>query len=678
MVEALQDYLYKMNTNFISNFLSGEGINLDRFYSHINFINVSGSIVKNSVYPNETQFGSNVSGNFIFDEYHPSVFTSCYKYSDLSGSGLFDANNSLKLNQRLNSGQKTILLHFENEVSNNYANTNLIGKNKVLFDFCSPESSTDQFSYSVSLTDKNDMLIEFSGQKSGIVEYNKSFVKDSLPDKNIICLSLKNNRINLIQPDVNTNTFIYNELKINQNYDDVTKEMYIGNKVNFIKNTHTGFSGVLKDVIVINQILNENQLLRLTKIVGQTGELYSGINLTPDPYKIYYSGKVNPTGIIGTGIIRYDRVVQETINTNCGDNSSCNIYVLSGVTGLLTGYKIEYSAEEQITEDFTNQKIYPMYDPNLFNNYSDYNIKDLLTNTRDIYEIQTYEDDVLSDIYTGSGLNYLPDDLNYIFYNGRVVKDFITGLNSLKISGAKQMIFVSGAKKESRVNGSYIESGIYNYNRYINGIPVPVTKKTLYASINESNYFIRWTNNSGWTIIGNNMPIYGSSENVSNPDEISLSSWFSYSGYINMPNIRKYQYINIIKKLNSKSLYFVDYTVNKYISNTGIDLSYFNKYNVFLDGLKLIEHKDYGKIGNSIYFDFDINNKKLLILEDSYTEKITGNNISDNLKIYPKKHLLWVNGLLKIDGIDYNNKKYNLNGGYFNNIERNNIQILMI
>jgi hypothetical protein len=266
-------------------------------------------------------------------------------------------------------------------------------------------------------------------------------------------------------------------------------------------------------------------------------------------------------------------------------------------------------------------------------------------------------------------LNYLPDDLNYIFYNGKIIKDFMTGINYLKISGAKQMVSISGSQ-QAKANGLYVESGVYDF-------PVVVTKKTLYASISQNNYFIRWTSTSGWTIVGDNMPIYGSSSNANSPDEIAKSSWSSYSGYTNMPSIVKYQYINVVKKLNSKSLYFPNYIVNKYISNTGIDLSYFNQFNVFLDGLKLIENKDYGKINNSIYFNFDINNKNLFILEDYYSQKVTGYDIDHNFKIYPQKHLLWINGLLKIDGIDYNNQKYNLNGGYFNNIERSDIQIFM-
>ena len=669
MEEALERCLDKMNTNFISNFLSGQGVNLDKFYSHINFANLSGSIIKNNVYPNEIQFGSNISGNFIFNEYHPAIFTSCYKYNNFTGSGLFDGNNSLKLNQKLDSGQMIILVHYDNKINNNYLNTNLIGKNKVLFDFSSSPSGSDQFSYSVSLTDKNDMLIEFSGQKSGSVEYKKSFLKDSLPDKNIICLSLKNNSIDLFQLDINMNTYTSNTLKIDQNYNNIIKEVYVGNKFNFVKSNHTGFSGVLNDVIIINQTLDENQLLGLTKIIVQTGEFYSGINFAPDPYKIYYSGVVNPTGIIGTGIIRYDRVIQETLSINCGGSSNCNIYASSGVTGFITGYKVEYSAQEQVSQDNINQKIYPIYNSNLFNNYSDYNIKDLLTNSGDIYEAQAYNDNVNLDIYTGSGLNYLPDDLNYIFYNGKIIKDFMTGINYLKISGAKQMVSISGSQ-QAKANGLYIESGVYDF-------PVVVTKKTLYASISQNNYFIRWTSTSGWTIVGDNMPIYGSSSNANSPDEIAKSSWSSYSGYTNMPNVVKYQYINVVKKLNSKSLYFPNYIVNKYISNTGIDLSYFNQFNVFLDGLKLIENKDYGKIDNSIYFNFDINNKNLFILEDYYSQKVTGYDIDHNFKIYPQKHLLWINGLLKIDGIDYNNQKYNLNGGYFNNIERSDIQIFM-
>ena len=666
-----------MKTEFIYNFLSGEKIGFEKFASHIDFNYISGSFVKNNRHNNEIQFGYNpTSGNFIFSEYSPGVFTSCYKYSNLSGSGLYDGETALKLNKNFNSGNVTILINYINNV-NNYKNTNVSGKSKILLDISSDPDNADAFSYSIGLTDNNNFIIEYSGRKSGVTEYKKNFVYDILPSNNIACVSFKDNYINFYQIDINTNFYDLNSISLARNLNNLDKSIYIGNKLNYKKDIHTGFSGIIKDLVLIEQNLDQNQLISLGKIIAQTGSISSGYYLNSNPYKIFYSGKINPTGIIGTGIVEYTRVLKDTFNINCQENQNCNIYVLSGVTGLITGYKIEYSNETEYSGDFITEKMYPIYDQNIFGNYSNFDIKKLLSNNS-AYEIQTYGFYLDKNIYSGNIVDTVYNSLNYIFYDGKIVGDFISGQNYVSISGAQGNIYVNNAEIPY-MNGKYLSSGIYNYSLYSNGIPLPVTKRTLYVSSLYNKSVIRWTNNSGWVMVNDNIPIYRSIQNVSTPN--LATSWSGYSGYFNIPNVvMSYGYINRINQSNVKSLYFKNYSIAAYAQDPLIDLSSFSRYSVFVDGLKLFENKDYYKVDNSIYFSNIINNKNLLIIEDFYSQRITGdiNNMPYDLNIEPNKHLLWINGILQYEGLNYKILNYDKNERYLNNINQNNIEILNI
>lgn len=664
-----------MQTEVIFNFLSGENISKDLFYTHINFDKVSGSFVQNNVYKDKIQFGQDASGEFLFKEYSPALFSSCYKYSDYSGSGIFDGNNSLYLNKKITNENITIFLHQNNAINA----TSLSGKSKIFIDICSSSGSQDAFSYSVGLTDKNDIIVEFSGNRSGITEYKKSFLNNTVPDKTVLALQIKDELFNMHRFDINANTSSSASLQI-KDYNDIPKNIYFGNKNNFIKSYHTGFSGVLNDFIILDQILDENQLLNLSKLIAQTGLFYSGVNLYSNPYKLYYSGKMNPTGILGTGIIRYERVLTDTYDLGCPDHSSCKVYVLSGITGLITGNKIEYGLEEDIPQTNISGRFYPIYNIDIMNIYSDFNIKKILK-PNDVYEIQTYSNTLDKTIFSGFSLKTLPDNSDQVFYNGKVFRNFISEQNNYLISGAINDLRLIVKNTQNQIlDGEYIASGIYDY--ILAGgppffIPIFSNKKTLYASPSTNN-FIRWTDNSGWVFVKDNLPIYSSTQNTSSPYEVS--NWFAYPNYLGAPTIElKSNSICWIKNPLNKTLTFSGYSINSMIEAPNINLNNFFKYSIYLDGIKLIENKDYYKSNNSIKFTNSISNKELFITEDLYVNRITGNinDININYKIYNDKHLLWINGLLKIDGIDYGTAKYILNGGFYNNVNQQNIQILL-
>jgi hypothetical protein len=664
-----------MQTEIISNFLSGENISKDLFYAHINFDKVSSSFVQNNVYKDEIQFGQDASGEFLFKEYNPALFSSCYKYSNYSGSGIFDGSNSLYLNKKITNENITIFLHQNNAINP----TSLSGKSKIFIDICSSSGSQNTFSYSVGLTDKNDIIIEFFGNRSGITEYKKTFLNNTVPDKTVLALQIKNESFNIHRFDINANIFSSSSLQI-KDYNDISKDIYFGNKNNFIKNYHTGFSGVLNDLVIFDQILDENQLLDLSRLVAATGSFYSGVNLYSNPYKLYYSGKMNPTGILATGIIRYDRVLSEIYDLGCAGNSSCKVYVLSGVTGLITGNKIEYALQEDIPQNTISGRFYPIYNTDIMNIYSDFDIKNILK-PNDLYEIQTYSETLNKTISSGFSLKTLPNNSDQIFHDGKLFRNFISGQNDYLISGAINNLGLKVKNTQDQIlDGEYIASGLYNYT-LLSGppffIPIFSDKKALYTSPGTNN-FIRWTDNSGWTFVKNNAPIYGSTQNTSSPNQIS--NWFAYSNYLGAPTIElKINSICWIKNPLNRTLTFSGYSINSMIEAPNIDLNNFVKYNVYLDGIKLIENRDYYKSNNSIKFINSISNKELFITEDLYLNRITGNinNINIDSKIYNDKHLLWINGLLKIDGIDYGTTKYSLNGGFYNNVRQQNIQILL-
>lgn len=567
-----------MKTEFIRNFLTGNNIELDRFISHINFDLLSGSFIKNNIYKDSIQFGETNSGFYIFSEYSPAVFTSCYKYSGLSGSGLFDGNNELKLNINNALSHESIFLNYVNNIEN-YSGSSIKGKIKTLLDISSEEGLANRFSYSVGLTDRNDLSINFSGTRSGVTEIHKGFIYDNPSQNNIISFNIKPNKISLYQHDIGANTFKDYTVELGQDYEHIYKDIYIGNKARFKSNIFTGFSGVLKDVILISQNLNEDQLLRLAKIVAQTGEYHSSILKTANPYILYYSGIVNPTGIIGSGITGYEQVVRETIQVECGvEDKNCDIYTLSGVTGYITGYKIEYATGQEYADNYNQSQTLPKYDFSIISNYSNYDINSLLLNNNSIFEIQTYPFQLNLDIISGAKIDYIPNNLTRIFYNGKITRDFIYNNNSIEISGAINI-------------------------------------------------------NSGVTSILN---------------------------------------------INTESLYLSGYSINSMVPDINIDLSKINNFSLFLEGFKLIENKDYFINSNRLYFNNPIIDKRLLIIQDPYKYRFTGdkNNFNYDFDIISNQHLLWIDGILKYEGIDYGYNRYNLNGGFFNSIKSNNIKII--
>jgi hypothetical protein len=96
------------------------------------------------------------------------------------------------------------------------------------------------------------------------------------------------------------------------------------------------------------------------------------------------------------------------------------------------------------------------------------------------------------------------------------------------------------------VDGQYKPSGLYNYT-LLSGPPffTPIfsDKKALYTSPGTNN-FIRWTDNSGWTFVKNNAPIYRSLDNVDSPAE--AKNWSAFFFYQNFPILsgKKTDYID--------------------------------------------------------------------------------------------------------------------------------------
>ncbi|NBP14241.1 hypothetical protein EBU95_07555 [bacterium] len=565
-----------MKTEFIKNFLSGQRIEPEQFLSHINFDYISGSFVKNNIYKDINQFGETQSGYYIISQYSPAVFMSCYKYPDISGSGLFDGSNALKIKIDNILNNKCLMLNYINNIED-YSFSPSKGKGKTLLDISSSEDSQDKFSYSVYLTDRNDIFINFSGVSSGIFEKYNGFMHDNFPSGNVLSLNLKNNKIILYQYDICANTFREHTVELVNSYTKIPLDIYVGNKVKYKNIFSTGFSGIMKDIVLINQNLDEDQLLNLSKISIQTGEIYTSTSKNQNPYILYYSGVVNPNAIIGSGITGYTQVTSELINLKCefGDKN-CEVYTVSGLTGIITGSKIEYQIGQQYQDTLLADKIIPIYDLDRASDYSSYNIKNLLPNPNSVFEIQTYNYDLDLELISGYQINYLPSSLKNIFYNGKITRDFITGSNSVTIINPT-------------VSGNIALLINNNYNIYISG-----------------------------------------------------------------------------------------YNINQNIVDNNINLSNIDKFNIFLDGLKIIENKDYFRSGNYLYFNNNIINKDLIISEDIYNFRMTGkvDALEYLPKIYPNRHLIWIDGILKYEGLDYGSPKHYLNGGFFNNVTPSNIKIL--
>jgi hypothetical protein len=569
-----------MKLEFLTGYLKENQRNPDSLKIYYDFSGMSGFFVPNRIYGDQTQFNSIPGGFSVNKDYYPGIFISCYKESGLfTGSGIFEGTNNLKVLNKLSGDNLSLFYNFGAMNCNKSFNVGPkqivipTGKIQVLSYIESKNLNNNPFEIILGLNDAYKLTLEFSGTISGNKEENyKSTNLGELSFQNIGGLRLNDKIIEHTYLDFIEDEVFNNTMSLTGSYFNQEKNIYIGNMPSGkSRNGYTGFIGQLDDFIAFEEYFDLNSSVGLSKIFIKTGEATKIINLTGVIYNIISSGFLNPTGIIGTGITGYRMVPsEEIIDSSCG--TSCVVYVQSGVTGLITGEKIEYIIAGQEEYNVSQQNIkYNLYDEDYAANFTkNYIVFDAKLDKDDVFDIQLYKDvDTKVEIPDYSFLNK-----NYLTQDILVGKQLLIFFNGVNISSGNYQIL-----------GSENKFAVTSYDKDIN---------------DTINY--------------------------------SLSSY---------SDIESYLFDNINNPISG-------YTSGGQISN--------KKYNIFLNGQKLISGLNYKISGasNYLYLKDDLSEGEIYVIQDNFLTGITGTNLKlYNPSIKYNNERIWMNGIFQNKNENY-------------------------
>ena len=422
-----------MKLEFITGYLNQNQRNTGSLDIYYDFSGISGLFVPNRLYGDQDQFNKVIGGFTVNSQYYPGIFVSCYQETGFTGSGIFEGTNTLKVLNPLSGDGISLFYNFGAlNCNKNFTigNKNIqvpTGKIQVL-SYIESKSNTNPFEIILGLNDAYKLTLEFSGVTGNIYENHKSTNLGELATQNIGGLRLNKKNIEFTYFDVIKNEISNQIINLSGYYFNQEKNIYIGNiPTGKYRSPYTGFFGHLDDFLGFNEYFDSNFSLGLSRMFIKTGEGETITNITGVKYNIIQSGFLNPTGILGTGITGYQMVAsQEVIDSKCGD--TCIVYVKSGITGFITGEKIEYTIVNQ-QQYTTSQRVtkYDLYDekytPKFVKNYI---IFPKQIDNEDIMEIQIYKNiDNTLDFPTYSPLNriFIADDIHdnknlLIFFNG--------------------------------------------------------------------------------------------------------------------------------------------------------------------------------------------------------------------------------------------------------------------
>jgi hypothetical protein len=420
-----------MKKDFIFNYLSESYKDTGILSIYYDFSGASGLFVPNNIHPINNQFGKINSNFFINKEHSPGIFISCYNEQTYSGSGIFQGQNNLKVLNNLSGNNITLFYNFGNISCDKNFTINSqqyqipTGSIQVLSYLESEPNSSNPFEIILGLNDLNKLVLEFSGSK----EYYKSINFVELGFQNIASMRLNDNYIEYTYFDVIEDEIYNKTISFTGDYFNQEKNIYIGNlPTGKYRNGYTGYFGLVDGFTAYNQYIDESTCSELARLFLKTGDQFQQINVTGITYNVIQSGFLNPTGILGTGITGYQLIPSnEIINASCGDN--CIVYLRSGITGIITGEKIEYKiiSQQQLSNNQNTIK-YNLYDQEYASRFTKNNIVfNNKLDSDDIFEIQLYKDvetkieipnyASASDIYTTNDI--LDNRSLLIFFNGQ-------------------------------------------------------------------------------------------------------------------------------------------------------------------------------------------------------------------------------------------------------------------
>lgn len=390
-----------MNPIFLTNYLNEKQRNTGSLEIYYDFSGISGFFVPNRLYPNVSQFGQIIGGFTVDSAYSPGVFVSCYTESGITGSGIFDGINTLKVLNNLSGNNLSLFYNFSalscdrSFTINSKQITIPTGKIQVLSYIESKNSNTNPFEIIFGVNDAYKLTLEFSGKvNNSDPEVYKLTEASELALQNVGAIRLNDKNIEFTYFDIIEDEINNKIINLTGSYFDQDKNIYIGNiPTGKYRNGYTGLIGVVDDFIAFDEYFDANLSAGLSKLVIKTGDGAKILNITGVAYNLIQSGYLNPTGILGTGVTGYQLVPSsETINSSCGN--SCIVYVKSGITGIITGEKIEYVTVGNEQYSVIQKQIkYNLYDQDYASRFTkNYIVFTPNLDNLDLFQIQFYKD----------------------------------------------------------------------------------------------------------------------------------------------------------------------------------------------------------------------------------------------------------------------------------------------
>ena len=490
-----------MNLLYLNNYLLSKGLDLNSIQLYYDFSEVSGVFLRNKIYDDKIQFYSVASGFFIDKKYSPAFFNTKYGEVNFTGSGVFQGTNTMQIFEESTLSDNTLFINFANLNCNKNFNLNSnpisipTGRIQTL-SYIKSKNNTNPFQIILGLNDANNLTLEFSG---GAESYKIVNPKE-LSFQNICALKLGSKSLEINYYDIIENEINTSKVFITGNYFEQNKEFYVGNIASgYTDNLHTGFFGVVDDILLINNYLNDSITFDISKLFIKTGEIVDVVQLTGIQFNIVTNAYLNPTGIIGAGIINYTNIKTEEALIS---GNLTGIYIQSGITGYITGEKIEFETSNQSTIATTGQIVtkYDLYDEKYACNFTKNNIVfNKKLDNEDVFEIQFYLDSQIK--------------INYADYLS--ISDIYTTEDS--ILNKNTSIYFNGVRLVSGENYQYINANQFAISNYHTG-NIDFNDSVLYTfssltgsktyqtyfnqSIASGNYYLAYTfadNSSNWT-----------------------------------------------------------------------------------------------------------------------------------------------------------------------------------
>jgi hypothetical protein len=648
-----------MKLEFLTGYLNDNHRSTGSLEIYYDFSGISGFFVPNQLYTNQTQFNKVVGGFTVNSQYYPGIFVSCYKESGFTGSGIFEGTNNLKVLNKL-SGDGISLFYNFGALSCNKSFTVAdktvqvpTGKIQVLT-YIESTSNTKPFEIILGLNDAYKLTLEFSGVTGSIYENYKSTNLGELALQNAAGLRLNKNNIEFTYFDIIKNKISNEIINLSGYYFDQEKNIYIGNiPTGKYRTPYTGFIGNIDDFLAFNQYFDSSFSLGLSRMFIKTGEGQTVTNITGVKYNIIQSGFLNPTGILGVGITGYQMVPsQEIIDSKCGD--TCIVYIRSGITGFITGEKIEYSIVGQ-EQYITSQKItkYDIYDPSYTSKFvKNYIIFPKQIDNQDIAEIQLYRniDNTLE------FPNYSELDKVYIADDVGTNKNLLIFFNGVNMSSENYTI-VGGNQGRFKINltGYYFDQDNVSYTL----AQFTDTQSNTFSYTTGEDITIENPNNINFDLFLNGQKLISGLDYTSTRfiDKVIINGGqFPKLTGIYQRNSNSY---NVFTGISGNVIYYDNTEQMWSLSGSGQNESRTYGSSIYLNplvswtfdsGLNTITTGPTGTIRTIDYFAINNNfpTGEIYAVQDDYFTRLTGSNfklVILNEKYYNEK--IWLNGIFE-------------------------------